>query len=177
MQIKSFKKISSGFTLIELLVVIAILGVLAAAILVALNPLEQLARGRDAGRKTAVDQMGHAVESYYTTQNAVYPAQGATWLTTLQTAGELKNIPSNPTASGYTTGCNTANIAQSGYCYQSNATDAIVYGRAESQSSKTTAGCTGTQVAWIVWSSADGRTGLTCLAANTDPAIGITGLK
>lgn len=177
MRINKLKKVSSGFTLIELLVVIAILGVLAAAILVALNPLEQLARARDAGRKTTVDQMGHAVASYYATQNAVFPTQGAAWLTTLQTAAEIKNIPTNPSAAGYTIGCNTANIAQNGYCYQANATDAIVYARAESQSSKTTAGCVAAQTAWVVWSSADGRTGLTCLAANTDPAIGITGLK
>jgi prepilin-type N-terminal cleavage/methylation domain-containing protein len=175
MTIKSFRKVSSGFTLIELLVVIAILGVLAAAILVALNPLEQLARGRDAGRKTTVDQMGHAVQSYYTTQNAVYPTQGTAWLTTLQNSGELKSTPTNPSASGYTIGCNTANVAQNGYCYQSNATDAIVYARAESQSSKTTGGCTGTQVAWIVWSSAEGKTGVVCLTG--DPAIGQTGLK
>ncbi|HZE86961.1 MAG TPA: type II secretion system protein, partial [Methylomirabilota bacterium] len=154
------KHLSFGFTLIELLVVIAILGVLAGAILVAINPLEQLARGRDAGRKSTVDELGHATQAYYTAQNATYPVQGITWMTTIQTAGELKVLPSNPTASGYITGCNTANVAQNGYCYQTNATDGIVYGRAESKSSLTSAGCTGTQVAWVVWSSADGRTGL-----------------
>jgi len=65
------KHLSFGFTLIELLVVIAILGVLAGAILVAINPLEQLARGRDAGRKSTVDELGHATQAYYTAQNAL----------------------------------------------------------------------------------------------------------
>ena len=42
--------LKKGFTLIELLIVIAILGVLAVVILVAINPQEQLARGRGGGR-------------------------------------------------------------------------------------------------------------------------------
>ena len=172
----NINKFQKGFTLIELLVVIAILGVLAAAVLVAINPLEQLARGRDSGRKSSVNQIGHAVESYFTSQNSVYPIQGATWMTTLVTGGELKLAPTNPSATGYTTGCNTANVAQNGICYQTNATNAIVYVRAESASSETAAGCTAGQQAWIVWSSADGKTGLACTAAASDPPIGITGL-
>ena len=167
----------SGFTLIELLVVIAVLGVLAGGILVAINPLEQLARGRDAGRKTTVQQLGNAVQSFYTSQGAVYPTQSTTWMTTLQTAGEIKTSPTNPSGTGYTTGCNTAGVAQNGYCYQTDGIDAIVYGQAEAQGSETSAGCTGTQVAWVVWSSAEGKTGLACLAANVDPTVGITGLQ
>jgi prepilin-type N-terminal cleavage/methylation domain-containing protein len=81
-----------GFTLIELLIVIAILGVLAVVVLVAINPLEQLARTRDAGRISSVTQIGHAVSAYYTSQNAVYPPV-ATWNTALTTAGELSAIP------------------------------------------------------------------------------------
>ncbi len=170
-------KLNKGFTLIELLIVIAILGVLAAAVLVAINPLEQLARARDGGRKDTVGQLGRAVQAYYTGQNAVYPTQGTTWLTALQTAGEIKSLPTNPTATNYTVGCNTNNVAQNGYCYVTNGTDAVVYARAESQSSKTAAVCTVAQTAWVVWSSAEGKTGIACMAANTDPAVGITGLK
>jgi prepilin-type N-terminal cleavage/methylation domain-containing protein len=170
------KSVTRGFTLIELLIVIAVLGILAAGVLVALNPFEQLARGRDAGRRSAIDQVGKATQVYYTAQTT-YPTQGTTWMTLLQTSGEIKVLPTNPSASGYTTGCNTAGVAEGGYCYQTNGTDAVVYGRAESKSNWTSAGCTGTQVAWIVWSSADGKTGVACLAANADPAVGITGLK
>ena len=171
-----FKKSQGGFTLIELLVVIAILGVLAAAVLVAINPLEQLARGRDAGRKSTVNQLGHAVEAYSTSQFD-FPTQVPAWIDTLVTAGELKLAPDNPTATGYSTGCNTANVAQNGICYQTNGTDGIVYVRAESASSNTAAGCTAGQQAWIVWSSADGRTGLTCTSSSSDPSVGVTGLK
>ena len=171
----SLKSYQKGFTLIELLVVIAILGVLAASVLVAINPLEQLARGRDAGRKSTINQIGHGIEAYATAQNG-YPAQSTTWLTTLVTAGELKLAPSNPTATGYTTGCNTANVVQNGICYQTNGATAIAYIRAESASSETAAGCTSGQQAWIVWSSAAGKTGLTCTAAASDPVNGITTL-
>ena len=72
---------SKGFTLIELLIVIAILGILAAGILVAIDPVEQLSRGRDAGRKSAVTQLGRALQAYYTA-NSNYPVI-AGWNTTL----------------------------------------------------------------------------------------------
>lgn len=166
-----------GFTLIELLIVIGIIGVLAAAILIALNPLEQFARGRDSGRISTVDQLGKTVQSYSTSQNAVFPPQGATWLTTLQNAAELKAVPSNPTSAGYTQGCFTAGVAQNGICYQANVTQFIVYVRAEATANTVKAACTTGQVAWIVYSSAEGKTGVTCTAANTDPAIGVTGLR
>ena len=183
MKFSAFKHLK-GFTLIELLIVIAILGVLASAVLIAINPLEQLARGRDAGRKSSVRQLGGAVQSYYTGQNSAYVTADNAWMTALQTAGELKTLPSNPTASGYTTGCFTATaVATSGgtslgYCYQANATEAIVYARAESKSFVTTAGCNPTtQLTWIVWSSADGKTGVTCTGISADPSIGVVNLK
>jgi prepilin-type N-terminal cleavage/methylation domain-containing protein len=166
-----------GFTLIELLIVIGILGILAAAILVALNPLEQFARGRDAGRITTVNQLGHSIQGYHASQNSVYPAQGATWMTILQTAAELKALPTNPASGGYTTGCFTANVAQNGICYRTNGVDSIAYVRAEASANTVKAACAAGQVTWIVWSSADGKAGLACTAANTDPAVGITGLR
>ncbi len=69
-----------GFTLIELLIVMAILGVLAVVVLVAINPVQQLARTRDAGRKSGVTQMGHALEAFYTSQGAEYPDEAANWV-------------------------------------------------------------------------------------------------
>lgn len=170
--IKSNISSQKGFTLVELLVVIGVLGVLAAAVLTAINPLEQLARGRDGGRKSTVSQLGNAVQSYYTSQNAVYPTGNATWITALQTAGELKTVPA-----AVTPGCAGTN-AQNGWCYVANATDAIVFAPAESASEKTRAGCTATQSTWIVWSSAAGRTGATCTAnATTYPAVGLATLQ
>ena len=69
------------------------MGVLAAAVLVGVNPLEQLARGRDASKLSTVNGLGKAVQSYYTTQNGTYPGTGAGWMNTLQTAGEIKVVP------------------------------------------------------------------------------------
>lgn len=171
---------SVGFTLIELLVVIAILGILAGGVLVAIDPLEQLARGRDAGRKTAVDQLGKAVQAYYTVQSATYPpAVENAWMDPVQTSGELKALPTNPDGGGgYETGCGTSGTEQRGYCYRTDDIDTIIYARAESKSSKATAGCTGTQQVWIVWSSLEGKTGLACTEGiNTDPNINVTDLK
>lgn len=169
--------LQSGFTLIELLIVVGILGVLASAILIALNPLEQFARGRDAGRLTAIDQLGNTVQSYAASQSSSYPAQGPTWMNTLLTASEIKSLPTNPSSPGYTLGCYTANVAQNGICYQTNSLESIIYVRAEAQSNIVKAACTTGEVAWIVWSSTAGKSGLICTTANTDPAVGVSNLK
>ncbi len=82
-----------GFTLVELLVVIGILGVLAAAVLTAINPLEQLARGRDTARVSAVSTIGKAWEQWSVSQISNYPATAQQWQTTrLLSTGGIKNI-------------------------------------------------------------------------------------
>lgn len=53
-----------GFTLIELLVVIAVIGVLAGAIIAIINPNAQLAKARDATRKTNIHSLSQAFEEY-----------------------------------------------------------------------------------------------------------------
>src|SRR3989338_2644309 len=85
--------LKKGFTLIELLIVIAIIGVLAVVILVAINPQEQLARTRDAGRTSTVTQLGHAFQAYGTSHEGDYVAEGNTWITALVTAGEIATVP------------------------------------------------------------------------------------
>ena len=57
-------KFSSGFTMIELLVVIAILGVLAMVVLGAINPLEQINRGRDTSSQSDSENLHGAIERY-----------------------------------------------------------------------------------------------------------------
>jgi prepilin-type N-terminal cleavage/methylation domain-containing protein len=172
---------NTGFTLIELLVVIAILGVLAGSILVAINPIEQLARSRDAARKSTISQLGNAVQAYYTSQGS-FPTEGNSWMTTgsgsggtsgLVAAGELKSAPS-----AVTPPCGNTALAENGYCYDDNGTDAVIYALGESISEKTRASCAAGYVLWIVWSSAEGKTGAVCKAnASTYPQPGETGLK
>lgn len=55
---------SAGFTLLELLVVIGIIGILAVGLLAALDPLEQLRRGRDSNRKRIATEYQQAMIRY-----------------------------------------------------------------------------------------------------------------
>jgi len=54
----------AGFTMIELLIVITILGILATAVLSAINPIEQINRGRDTGTRSDAEQLLSAMERY-----------------------------------------------------------------------------------------------------------------
>ena len=67
-------RLAEGFTMIELLIVIAVLGVLAVAVLSAINPLEQINRGRDTGLRSDAEQILTAIERFYTAQQ-YYPWQ------------------------------------------------------------------------------------------------------
>ncbi len=166
-----------GFTLIELLIVIAILGVLAVVVLLALNPVQQLARTRDAGRSSAVTQLGHAIESYATVRNGAYPVVGgagtcatATWITTcLQVSGEIQSVPVNT----YATTGGAGAVCEQNYCYIASAVGptqtASIYARAEATSN--TSQCTAGQTGYFVFSTAAGRGGLWCGAAAPGAAI------
>lgn len=92
MQIKSL-----GFTLIELLIVIAILGILAAGILVAIDPVDKISAANDSKVQNDVSGAGRASEAYSTAHNGFYPAA----LPDLVTVGELKRVPVAP--AGYST--------------------------------------------------------------------------
>lgn len=61
---------SKGFTLIELLIVIALIGALAVGLIAALDPIEQLNRGRDTATRDVAVQ-------FYNAQNRYYSAKGS----------------------------------------------------------------------------------------------------
>lgn len=79
-----------GFTLIELLIVVALIGILAVALLSAINPVEQGRKARDAGRKSDAAELLNAYERYNATFGC-YPwnsgsAQTVTCGTTIRSA-------------------------------------------------------------------------------------------
>jgi len=64
-----------GFTMIELLIVMSILGILSVAVLSAINPIEQINRGKDTGSQSDAEQLLSAIDRYYAF-NGTYPWQG-----------------------------------------------------------------------------------------------------
>jgi len=66
-------KVNKGFTLLEILLVIAAIGILAAIVLVAINPTRQIAQVRDAQRRSDINTIYKALEQYLI-DNQAYPA-------------------------------------------------------------------------------------------------------
>ncbi|OGC49024.1 hypothetical protein A2W32_02870 [candidate division WWE3 bacterium RBG_16_37_10] len=99
MILKSAQKKLKGFTLIELLIVIAILGILAAAVLVAINPGKRTRQARDAQRKNDIGSLATELQGYYTT-----PGQGEypTAMSVLVSDGYMKQLPTPPDGGSYT---------------------------------------------------------------------------
>lgn len=157
-------KLNQGFTLIELLVVMALLGILATIILIAVNPLEQMARSRDASRKQAVSQIGRAIDNYMVF-GSDYPAP-ASLQGILESSSDLKVFPTNP--GGVEGHCSSTSgqgaISINGYCYNattagSDPKGAIIYTPLESMvENKNCAN----GVAWYAWSSQIQGSGIVC---------------
>jgi len=191
---------AGGFTLIELLIVMAILGVLAVVVLVAINPVQQLARTRDAGRKSGVSQVGRALEAFYTSHGGKYlygrtagsnPGTNCNtdgnqvfsdaddWLTCLVNTGEISTEPGLINYSVAGTGVCTIGAQysseQNGLCYTVSSADdeAVVYAGLESDSERSKCPDSGGPFQpFFVWSTRDGRGGLVCIAGINVPAPG-----
>jgi len=70
---KSKKANKRGFTLLELLVVIGIIGILAAIVIVAINPGRQFAQARNAQRWNDVNALLNAIHQYAVDNNGSVP--------------------------------------------------------------------------------------------------------
>lgn len=157
---------SKGFTLIELLVVIAILGVLATITLVAVNPLEQIAKANDSKTKQSVTQLGGSLTAYLS-QSQTFPITNTTWMDVLINSGNLGDRPPAPSEA-----CNPATSVDSNYCLQATATAAVVYARLTSVGD--TSKCTNaTDVPYFLYDTARGRSCLVCGSTNQVFASGV----
>jgi len=67
------RKKGAGFTLIELLIVIAIISILAAAIVVGINPARHFRTARNATRWSQMNAIATAIYSYAVDNNGVFP--------------------------------------------------------------------------------------------------------
>lgn len=71
-----------GFTMIELLIVIAVLGILAVAVLSAINPIEQINRGKDTGSRSDAEQLLSSVDRFYAAKGYYPWTSGASSINT-----------------------------------------------------------------------------------------------
>lgn len=108
-----------GLTLVELLVVIGVIGVLATGLIIGINPQTQLAKARDARRKSDLANIQKALELFYNDNNrypdpsvpAEWPAPGSPWGVYMQTR------PGDPSA-GRLYRYERENVGGTGQAYQ-----------------------------------------------------------
>jgi len=112
-----------GFTLIEILIVIALIGMLAAIVIVAINPARQFASARNAQRWSNVNTILNAVYQYAVDNSGTVPTAITTTSTEIWKTGSTgtstalvdlspltqneKYLTSMPVDPSCPTGCNT----------------------------------------------------------------------
>lgn len=114
----SNRRLQQGFTLIEIILVIAIISILAAIVILAINPAKQLADGRNSQRRADVNTILNATYQYTVDNNGTVPSgitttptdicktgagscTGLIDLSVLTTSGKyLVAVPTDPQYSG-----------------------------------------------------------------------------
>ena len=115
------KLLTSGFTLVELLIVMVIIGILAAATIVAINPVRNINQAKDSNVKTDISQIVHALKAYLTTNEGKYPDVGIPPLQNLVVSKDLDVVPKQPDGADYN--YQRSSICDSGSC------SAVVWGK------------------------------------------------
>ncbi len=81
------KKTQKGFTLIEILIVIGIIAILAAVVIVAINPARQFAQARNSQRSSNVNTILNAIGQYAVENAGTVPASITTTATEICMTG------------------------------------------------------------------------------------------
>lgn len=160
----------NGFTLIELLVVITVLGILAAGILIIINPLEQFAKTRDVERINMLSQLSRAFVAYMVSHNGDWPPRddvGDGWMKALRDTGELKEVPPKIPYGPGLTACLGHNNSGQTYCTDWDGTRITIATQLESNSYKSK--CPGTTGVYYLWDSLTQKIGVICYNKNDNP--------
>ena len=89
---KQLSNINKGFTLVELLVVIAIVSILAAAVIIGIDPTDKINAANDSKVQNDIAAIATGGVTYSTGKNGFFAAA----VSDLVTAGDLKFSPSAP---------------------------------------------------------------------------------
>lgn len=98
---KTLKNSSKGFTLIEILIVIGIIAILAAIVIVAINPAKQFAQARNTQRESNINTILNAVGQRIADNKGVFDG-------TFTIDGNTYNCPALPTTTKTITDTNDA---------------------------------------------------------------------
>ena len=113
--------------MLELLVVIAVLGILAVAIITALNPVKKTNQAKDSNVKSDINQIANALQAYLTSKNPPrYPAILADLA-----PDEIKTVPKQQAGVALCASLNPVDNQGAGamYCYGTDvAQKAVVWG-------------------------------------------------
>jgi type IV pilus assembly protein PilA len=109
------QKRARGFTLIEILVVIGLIAILAAIVLIAINPARQFRQARDSQRVSNVNAILNAVGQYLADHKGVLPTGITTTKQNIKNDGAnicadlvptyLPQLPSDPSATAVASPC------------------------------------------------------------------------
>jgi len=108
MKINWFGDKSRGFTLVEIIVVIAIVAVLAAGLIVGINPKAQQDKAKDTARISDISEIRKGLNLYYSDTNC-YPVANSVFETALANGSQWKEgstvymqkVPKDPAGSAY----------------------------------------------------------------------------
>ena len=98
-------KFGTGFTLVELLIVIAILAILAAAVVIVINPGEMLAQARDGERITEIKSLEKAITLFITNSPSISLGSANTVYISIpdssSTCANITGLPALPSGWSY----------------------------------------------------------------------------